>query len=94
MSSGIGIAGFSWSELLVAAGLILIVIEIISPAFFFLGFAIGSFAAAGAVSLFNPSLPIVLLVFSLISAGSFLVLRKVFRKHGDTHVGENDINRY
>lgn len=94
MSSGIGFSGVSWSELLVAAGLILIVLEVISSAFFFLGFAIGSFAAAGVVSLFNPSLPIVLLVFSFISAGSFLVLRKVFGKRGDTHVGENDINRY
>lgn len=73
----------------------LLVIEMLSGTFIFLGFAIGL-------------LPLVfihyfteevnwgrdLAIFSIVSAIALFMSRKFFRKHGDTKVQEQDINNY
>ncbi len=64
-----------------AAALVLAILEIISPAYIFLGFAIGALCVGGLMffgALTTLSLPLVLLVFAVISLLAWLALRLVF----------------
>jgi inner membrane protein len=61
------------------AGVALAVLEVIAPGFIFLGFAIGAVVTGGLVGLgaLGANVPLTVLVFALLSAGAFLVLRRV-----------------
>jgi len=78
-----------------AAALVLAILEVLAPAFIFLGFAIG--AALVGVALLGPlkllSVPMLLLVFAALSLIAWLVLRKVFAlPKGQVKTFNHDIN--
>ena len=83
-----------------AAGLILAVLEVIVPGFIFLGFAIGA-GITGLVLLvggplavwLSGSLPLLMLVFAVISLVAWIVLRRVVGvRKGQVRVWDRDIN--
>lgn len=63
----------------IVAGFALGVLEILAPGYIFLGFAIGAVLTGVALGLglTGSSLPVVLLIFALLSLVAWLVLRKV-----------------
>jgi len=84
-----------------AFALILIILEVIAPAFVLLGFAIGAGVLSLLLLIGGPfaammmgSLPLMLVVFAVISLVAWLVLRQVFGKPGggQVKVFEKDIN--
>ncbi len=81
-----------WVWGVIALGLA--IIEILLPGFVFLGFAIG--AAAVAVILLTPlslTLPVILLVFAVLSLAAWLILRRVFAlPKGQVKTFDTDIN--
>ncbi|EEW56850.1 Putative activity regulator of membrane protease YbbK [Tritonibacter mobilis] len=81
-----------WVWGVIALGLA--IIEILLPGFVFLGFAIG--AAAVAVILLTPlslTLPVLLLVFAVLSLAAWLILRRVFAlPKGQVKTFDTDIN--
>jgi membrane protein implicated in regulation of membrane protease activity len=80
----------------VAAALLLAVIEIVLPGFLFLGFAIGA-AVMGLLLVFAPlalSLPLLLVIFGVLSLISWTVLRRIFRlKDGQVRRVYDDVNK-
>lgn len=86
--------GLSWPAMLVIAGIALIVLEIITPMFLYLGFAVGAFATAAAIALIGLGFTGAVITFGLISFLSFVVLRWIFRKRGDTRSTDKDVNQY
>ena len=84
--------GASW--LWFAIALVLGILEMVLPGFILLGFAIGA-ALVGVLLLTGISvgLPILVLVFAIVSLGSWLTLRRVFRlKTGQVKTFDHDIN--
>jgi len=86
-----------WQEwwVWVVGGIALGVLEVIAPAFVLLGFSIGALAIGALIALgiLGSSLPILLLVFALISLGSWLALRRIFGlRRGQVKVWDRDIN--
>ncbi len=81
-----------WVWGVIALGLA--IIEILLPGFVFLGFAIG--AAAVAVILLTPlslTLPVLFLVFAVLSLAAWLILRRVFAlPKGQVKTFDTDIN--
>lgn len=78
-----------------AAALALAILELVLPGFIFLGFAIG--AAVAAILLLvpgmAPSLPVLLLIFAVLSLISWLLLRRWFSlSHGQVKTFDHDIN--
>lgn len=63
-----------------AAALVLGILEILIPGYLFLGFAVGAFLVA--MFLLNTglsvSVPVVLLIFALMSLVAWLVMRRIF----------------
>ena len=86
-----------WQEwwVWIVAGVALAVLEVVAPAYVFLGFAIGValtgvLIALGAV---GGSLPVLILLAAVLSLVAWLGLRKLFRLPGRvTKVWERDIN--
>ena len=83
-------------QLSIIAGIILIIIEMITLTFIFLGFGIGAFAVSlvqflsGDFSLGRDSI-----VFALFSLISILIFRKLFKGNNDEKkLMEEDINQY
>lgn len=83
-----------------AAGLVLAIIEVVVPGFVFLGFAIGAgvialllaFGGPG-TALITSSLPVLLVVFAVISIVAWLVLRKaVGIQKNQVKTFDHDIN--
>lgn len=78
-----------------AAALVLGILEIVVPAYIFLGFAIGA-ALLGilqAVGIIASGLPLTLVIFAGLSLGAYLVLRKVFGlRPGQVKIWDRDIN--
>lgn len=78
-----------------AAALALGILEVVLPGFIFLGFAIGA-AITGLILVVPgvvPSLPILLLVFAVLSLAAWLILRRMFAlPHGQVKTFEHDIN--
>ena len=78
-----------------AAALALGILEIVLPGFIFLGFAIGA-AIAGLLLVipgFAPGLPVLLLVFAVLSLVAWLILRRMFAlPHGQVKTFHHDIN--
>ncbi|MDF9302355.1 hypothetical protein [Tritonibacter mobilis] len=81
-----------WVWGVIALGLA--IVEILLPGFIFLGFAIG--AAAVAVILLTPlslTLPVLLLVFAVLSLVAWLGLRRIFSlPKGQVKTFDTDIN--
>lgn len=78
-----------------AGALALGILEIVLPGFIFLGFAIG--AAGTGLLLLIPglatSLPVLMLIFAVLSLVAWLALRKTFaHPHGQVKTFERDIN--
>lgn len=64
-----------------AAALVLAILEVLSPAYIYLGFAVGAFFVGGLLyfgALVSLSLPVILLVFAVISLVAWLGLRQIF----------------
>lgn len=78
-----------------AAALALGILETVLPGFIFLGFAIGA-AITGILLVIPgvaPSLPILLLIFAVLSLVAWLVLRRIFAlPHGQVKTFKHDIN--
>ena len=74
----------------------LAIAEVMTMSFILLGFSLGMLAVAGVQYLFNGySLNRDVMLFALVSAVSFLVIRKLFKKKSDlTRLAEDDINQY
>jgi inner membrane protein len=86
-----------WSEWWVwmSAALVLATAEVILPGFIFLGFAMGAFVMGALllIGLTGLSMPITLVVFALLSLGSYLGLRYFFGlKIGQVTIWDRDIN--
>ncbi len=83
-----------------AAGLVLAILEVLAPGWIFLGFAIGAGLTGLLLLVGGPlsaavsvSLPILLLVFALLSLIAWLVLRRVFGlRGGSVQTFDHDIN--
>lgn len=86
-----------WTEWWVwmSAALALATLEVIVPGYFFLGFAVGAFVL-GALMLFGVtglSLPIMIVIFAVLSLAAFLIMRRVFGlKSGQVKIWDRDIN--
>ena len=78
-----------------AAALALGILELVLPGFIFLGFAIGA-AVTGLLLIIpavSPSLPVLLLIFAVLSLIAWLGLRRVFAlPHGQVKTFNHDIN--
>jgi len=74
---------------------VLATLEVIVPGYFFLGFAIGALVMgvillADVVAL---SLPVVLVIFAVLSLVAYLALRKIFGlRNGQVKIWDRDIN--
>ncbi len=84
----------AWWVWMVAAG-VLAILELVLPAFVFLGFA-GGAAITGLlvlIGVLGTSVPPTLAVFAVASLGAWLGLRAVFGRHeGQVKVIDRDIN--
>lgn len=78
----------------VVAGIVLAIAEVALPGYIFLGFAIGAVATGILIGLgLGGGLPLLLLVFGLISLIAWLVLRLIFRaRDGQVKIWTRDIN--
>jgi inner membrane protein len=83
----------------ISAALVLAILEIVAPAFIFLGFALGALAVGlllllpGIAAWLAGSLPLTLVVFALLSLVAWLVLHKVFAlRKGQAKIWHRDIN--
>ena len=82
--------GWVW----MASGVVLGIIEVIAPGFFFLGFALGA-VVTGLVLLIGlaPGLPALLLIFALLSLIAWAVMRRLAgRREGQVKIWDRDIN--
>jgi inner membrane protein len=83
-----------------AAALVLGIVEVLAPGFFFLGFAIGAGAVAAmllvggpATAMITTSLPLLLVVFAVVSIVAWLVLRRAVGVwKGQVKTFDHDIN--
>jgi len=82
-------------QITLAVSLGFLIIEMLTGAFFFVGLSAGA-ATVAALHFHYEEIDISrdLLVFSLISGGAFLILRKLFAKPRDISTTESDVNRY
>ena len=86
-----------WQEwwVWIVAGVALAVLEVIAPAYVFLGFAIGVILTGVliALGLAGGSMPTLILIAAVLSLIAWLALRKIFGLRGRTpKVWERDIN--
>ncbi|MEY1557363.1 NfeD family protein [Yoonia sp. R2331] len=78
-----------------SAALAMATLEVIVPGYIFLGFAAGAFfvGAMLLLGLTGMSLPVMLVIFAVLSLIAFLALRKVFGlKNGQVKIWDRDIN--
>lgn len=86
---------FELYQVTLGIAVLMLAAEIFTGAFLFLGFAIGLGAlalvhlATGQLSLGRD-----IAVVALVSAAAFVVLRKLFRRQGDSTRADEDVNRY
>ena len=86
-----------WQEwwVWIVGGIVLAVLEILAPAFVLLGFSIGALVTGALIALgvVGSSLPVLILVFAVVSLASWLVLRKIFGlMRGQVKIWHKDIN--
>ena len=83
--------GWVW----IVAGVGLAVLEVIAPAYVFLGFAVGAVVVGVLLwaGVLGGGWPALALVFAIVSLVAWLVLRKVFGlRHGQVKIWDRDIN--
>lgn len=82
-------------QITLALALLMVVIEIFTGSFLFLGFGIGLLVLVP-IQYFTGEFSLArdVIVFACSSLIAFVVLRKVFRHKGDTRETENDVNQY
>ena len=89
----IGFLGVWWVWM--ALAIVLGLIELLTPGFIFLGFAVG--AAATGLLLLTPidlGLPVLLVVFAALSLTAWLLLRRLFKPADDqTRIIHEDVNK-
>lgn len=91
-------AGLWW--VWVSAGVVMGIVEVFIPGFFFLGFSVGAvitglvlFAGGPFAAWLGASLPFTLLFFAVLSLISWIVLRRVVGvRKGQLKVWDRDIN--
>ena len=84
----------------IAAALVLAIVEVAVPGFIFLGFAIGGLVVGllllvggPAVAVLTGSLALTVVVFGVVSAVAWVVLRKaVGVRHGQVRIVDRDVN--
>ncbi len=79
----------------ISAALLLGILEVMIPAYFFLGFAIGALllGLAAAIGAIPSSSAAIIALFSVLSLLAYIGLRLSFRLHrGDVKVWDRDIN--
>jgi membrane protein implicated in regulation of membrane protease activity len=89
-------AWWAWA----VAGVVLAIVEVVAPGFYFLGFAAGAAAVALVLLAGGPfaawlsaSLPLLLLAFAVASALAWVVMRRLAGvRRGQTRVWDRDIN--
>jgi inner membrane protein len=77
------------------AGLVLAILEVILPGYIFAGFAVAAVCTGGLIWLgvLGQSLPVMLVVFAVISVGAWAGLRAAFGKNlGEVKRWDRDIN--
>ncbi|MDP4908572.1 MAG: hypothetical protein NWQ00_03535 [Burkholderiaceae bacterium] len=82
-------------QITLALALLMVVIEIFTGSFLFLGFGIGLLVLVP-IQYFTGEFSLArdVIVFACSSLIAFVVLRKVFRHKGDTRETKNDVNQY
>lgn len=77
------------------AALVLLGLELLVPAFFFAGLAVGV-ACVGVVHFFTGDLHLArdLVLLAVTSAGAFVGMRRYFRSSKDVDISTSDVNRY
>jgi membrane protein implicated in regulation of membrane protease activity len=78
-----------------AGGLVLAILEVFAPGYFFLGFAAGAvLVGLGlATGLLGGSLPVIALVFAVVSLVAWLIVRRLVGvRRGQVKVWDRDIN--
>ncbi len=78
----------------ISAGIVLGIVEIFAPGFFFLGFAVGAVAVGGLLAVGAVmTLPWLLVVFAIVSLVTWLVLRQIVGvREGQKKTFTRDIN--
>lgn len=78
----------------IVTGFALGVLEVLAPGFIFLGFAIGAVATGLLVAMgVSGSLPLLLLIFAVLSFVSWLALKRYFgRVDGQVKLWDKDVN--
>ncbi|ARO13383.1 hypothetical protein BVG79_00021 [Ketogulonicigenium robustum] len=77
----------------VCLGVVFAIIEVVVPAFIFLGFAIGAVLTGLIVLAGVLSLPWLALAFALLSLAAYILLRRMFgARKGETRTFRDDIN--
>lgn len=79
----------------VAGGFAIGTLEVLMPGFIFVGFAIGAVLTGGliGIGLLGTSLPMLLVVFALVSLIAWVVLRRLFGlRKGQVKIWDRDIN--
>ena len=78
-----------------SAALALATLEVLVPAWIFLGFAAGALAMGVLllIGLTSLSLPVTLVIFALLSLGAYLAMRQIFGlRTGQVKIWDRDIN--
>ena len=79
----------------IVAGFALGVLEVISPGYIFLGFAIGAVLVGGLVGLgvLGTSVPVLLVVFAVLSLLAWVIVRRIVGvRQGQVKLWDKDIN--
>lgn len=82
-------------QLSIIIGISLIIMEMFTLTYIFLGMGVASFAVALVQYLFDGlSLNRDLLIFALVSLMAILVSRKIFKRQSDQSISTDDVNQY
>ena len=79
----------------IVAGIVLAILEVLAPGFILVGFAVGAVATGILLYLgvLGASLPVLLLVFAVMSLLTWLAFRKLFGlRRGQVKIWDEDIN--
>ncbi len=80
----------------IIAGIVLLILEMFTITYIFLGMSIGSFVVAGVQFLFDGlSFNRDLMIFAVVSSVAIFLTRKIFMKRSDQNkIIEDDVNQY
>lgn len=83
-------------QISIIVGIVLLILEMFTTTYIFLGMSIGSFVVAGVQFLFDGlSFNRDLMIFAVVSSVAILLIRKIFMKRSDQNkMIEDDVNQY